>query len=152
MCSWVCKAFLLWLWSHACEQNHKFTRLNSHKTLTQRAKSAKQPLMRANSAQTPPPKTMDNGMPQIFDKFPDFSWFLKEPWHSLHCVFQTFYDLSEGTGRRFNTHMAGDDSGLGVRSQRHDSVSGLSQDRAGFLATQDPLREEERERERGLKV
>lgn len=58
-------------------------------------------------------------------------------------VFQTFYDLSEGTGRRFNTHMAGDDSGLGVCCQRHDSVSGLSQDGAGFLTTQDPLREEE---------
>lgn len=41
--------------------------------------------------------------------------------------------------------MAGDDSGPGVRRERDDSVSGLSQDGAGFLTTQDPLREEEGE-------
>lgn len=39
--------------------------------------------------------------------------------------------------------MAGDDSGPGVRREGDDSVSGLSQDGAGFLTTQDPLREEE---------
>lgn len=42
--------------------------------------------------------------------------------------------------------MAGDDSGPGVCCERDDSVSGLSQDGAGFLTTQDPLRREERRR------
>lgn len=46
----------------------------------------------------------------------------------------------------FNTHVAGNDSGLAVCCQWDDSVSGLSQDRARFLTTQDPLREEERGR------
>lgn len=47
--------------------------------------------------------------------------------------------------------MAGDDSGLAVCRQRDDSVSGLSQDGAGLLTTQDPLKEEETERGRSLK-
>lgn len=46
--------------------------------------------------------------------------------------------------------MAGDDSGLGVRRERDDSVSGLSQDGAGFLTTQDPLRGEQRGRGQSL--
>lgn len=68
----------------------------------------------------------------------------------LHML-QTFYHLLEETWRHLDAHVAGDDSGPGVCCQRDDSVSGLSQDGAGFLTTQDPLREEETERGQRLK-
>lgn len=57
---------------------------------------------------------------------------------------QIFYKLSKKNMRRFDTHMAGDNPGLGVCGQRDDSVSGLSQDRARLFTTQDPLRNQEK--------
>lgn len=44
--------------------------------------------------------------------------------------------------------MTGDDAGPGVRGERDDSVSGLSQDGADLLTTQDALIEGKRQKTR----
>lgn len=46
------------------------------------------------------------------------------------------------------THVTGDDAGPGVRGERDDSVSGLSQDGADLLTTQDALKEGKRQKTR----
>lgn len=67
---------------------------------------------------------------------------------NLTAVCPRYFLTCQRTRTLFDTHMAGDDSGLGVCCQWDDSVSGLSQDRAGFLTTQNPLGRE-RKTERG---
>lgn len=50
------------------------------------------------------------------------------------------------TEKHSSTHVTGDDAGPGVRGERDDAVSGLSQDGADFGAAHDALKEGRRQK------